>query len=71
MSHTLIIVGVSRTSLRRSRVVRINIISYASSIGNEKLRNEPIGKYIFTSSKLFKDNHYVPFSNEYKIVFFY
>ncbi len=58
VSHILIIVGVSNTSFRRSRVVRINIISCNSSTGNEKLRNEPIGKYIFTSSKIFKDKNY-------------
>jgi len=59
VSHILITVGVSRTSLKRSRVVRIKIISYESFIGNEKLRNEPIGKYIFTSSRILKDNYYV------------
>ncbi len=59
----------SRTSLKRSRVVRIKIISYESFIGNEKLRNEPIGKYIFTSSRILKDNYYVSFIDEYELVF--
>jgi hypothetical protein len=35
-------------------------------MGIEKLRNEPIGKYIFTSSKMFKDKNY-----QYGIEFFF